>query len=74
MKKDLIKTGLVIIVTVVVIFVVTRDFFLDFASSQPLISSFIKFFLLASIGDFIGSRFRNKTWIIPSKIVNKAIL
>lgn len=73
-KNDkLISLGIVIL-TVSMIYIVTRDFFLTFASNQSYLSSFIKFFFLASMGDFIGFRLKKGVWSIPKNILLKAIM
>ena len=74
MKKDYIISSLVLLITLLLIFVVTRDFFLEFASDYKLLGGFIKFFFLASIGDFIAVRIKNKKWIVPSYIFVKALV
>jgi hypothetical protein len=73
-KNDkLISLG-VILLTVVFVFILTRSFFLSFAQSSPIVAGFIKFFFLASIGDFIGKRVKSGYWEIPKNIVLKAIV
>lgn len=74
MKKDYIISVFMFAVTSLLIFIVTRDFFLDFASDFKLLGGFIKFFFLASIGDFIAYRIKNKEWNIPSYMLVKAIV
>ena len=73
-KNDkLISLG-VLLLTVVFVFVLTRSFFLSFASSYPLLGGFIKFFFLASLGDFIGLRIKSKQWSLPKNILLKALI
>ncbi len=74
MKKDHIISIIVLLITVLLIFVVTRDFFLSFATSYSLVAGFIKFFVLATIGDFIGLRIRINKWKKPDYIFAKAIV
>ncbi len=73
-KYDKLLSLLVALLTVILVFTVTREFFLNFASNNPLIGGFIKFFILASIGDFIGARLTNKQWIIPKNMFFKALV
>ncbi len=73
-KNDKLISLFVVLLTVVFVFILTRTFFLDFASNYPLIGGFIKFFFLASIGDFIGIRLKSKSWSIPKSIFSKAII
>ena len=74
MKKDYIVSLAVMAVTALLIFIVTREFFLEFVSNYKLLGGFIKFFFLASIGDFIALRIKSKEWKIPSYILIKAIV
>ena len=74
MKKDHIISIIVFLITSLLIFVITRDFFLDFAGNYALVAGFIKFFVLASIGDFIGLRIRKGIWKKPDYILAKATI
>lgn len=70
--KDKILSIIVGLITISLIFVVTREFFLSFAKEYKLAGGFIKFFFLASIGDFISIRLRTKQWSLPKNILLKA--
>lgn len=74
MKKDYLLTIIVSIITGFLVFIVTRDFFLNFAAEYKLIGGFIKFFFLATAGDFIGLRIKTKKWDVPSNILLKAVV
>lgn len=74
MKREWIITFMVILVTGVLIVLATTSMFLSFAKDYPLLSSFIKFFLLASIGDIIGQKLQTKLWKLPNNIALKAIV
>lgn len=74
MKKDKIVSLLVFLLTGLLIFIVTRDFFLSFAASTPLLAGFIKFFVLATIGDFVGLRIKSGKWNIPNYLFIKAMI
>ena len=74
MKKDNILTTIVFTFTVILIFIVTRDFFLDFNSNYKYIGGFIKFFFLASIGDFIALRIKSHKWKVPTHIFIKGLV
>ena len=73
-KNDKLISLFVVLLTVILIFIVTRDFFLSFAGDYKLIGGFVKFFFLASIGDFIGLRLKQKYWSIPNNMFIKAIV
>lgn len=74
MKKDNLISLSVVFFTSLIIYLITRDFFLTFAAKYDLAGGFIKFFILASIGDFVGIRLRDKQWKIPKNIILKAIV
>ena len=74
MKKDYRVSFSILVLTVLLVFIVTRDFFLDFASDYKILGGFIKFFFLASIGDFIALRIKSKEWKIPIYIFIKALV
>ena len=57
-----------------IIYLLTRESFLDFASENPYPAGFIKFFILATIGDFISVKIRTGLWSAPKNIVLKAIV
>ncbi len=72
--KDKLLTLFVALLTIALVFVVTREFFLNFATNHKLAGGFIKFFFLASIGDFISIRIRRGAWGLPKYILPKAIV
>ncbi len=74
MKNDRIISVLVLLITGLLIFVVTRDFFLSFAKNLPLVAGFTKFFVLATIGDFIGLRIKEGSWKKPNYLIAKAFV
>ena len=73
-KNDKLVSLGVLLLTVIFVFVFTRNFFLSFVSDSPVLAGFMKFFFLASIGDFIGLRLKSGYWKIPKKILLKAIV
>ncbi len=74
MKKDYLTSFAVFLFTALLVFIVTRKYFLDFAGEYKLFGGFVKFFFLASIGDFIGIRIKTKEWKLPASILAKAIV
>lgn len=64
----------VLLLTVIFVYIFTRDFFLTFAGDYKIIGGFVKFFFLASMGDFVGLRLRTGIWKVPNKIVLKAVV
>ncbi len=74
MKKDRVISILVFLITGILIYIVTRDFFLAFAGNMPLVAGFVKFFFLATIGDFIGLRIKKGVWGKPNYLLAKATI
>lgn len=72
-KQRWITFGVIILIGGL-IFGATSSFFLDVASTYPLLASFIKFFVLASLGDIIGGALQTKRWALPPKLLYKAIV
>ena len=73
-RKDIVLWILVLVSLLGAIFIVTREFFLNFASNTPLLGGFVKFFFLASYGDLIANRIKKKSWAIPTGFLWKAIV
>lgn len=74
MKNDKLITLLMVCITVGLVVLVTREFFLSFASTYKYVGGFIKFMFLASIGDIIGKRIKTKKWSLPSGFIYKALV
>lgn len=74
MKSENMKTGLVILITLGLVGILTRSFFLDFVDSYSYLGGFIKFFILASIGDFISIKIKTSKWTLPNKMLYKAFV
>ncbi len=74
MNKNYLKTIIFILTTIGLILILTTEFFLDFASDNKLLSGFIKFFFLASMGDVLAKRLKSKEWAIPTGFLYKAIV
>lgn len=74
MNKDRLVSILVIFITIVLVYVLTRPLFLEFVANNRYLGGFIKFFLLASLGDVIGKRLKTGSWGIPLGFFFKAIV
>jgi hypothetical protein len=74
MSSDNIRTIAIILCTIGIVGFATTNLFLTFAEEYPIISSFLKFFVLASLGDVIGMRLKTKTWQLPLNFFFKAIV
>ncbi len=56
------------------LFIFSRESFLDFASKYKILGGFIKFFVLASIGDLLSSFLKHKSFHIPSFFLVRAVI
>ena len=52
----------------------TRTTFIEVTDAHPYIGGFFKFFILASMGDWLGIRILKCEWIIPKGFILKAIV
>lgn len=52
----------------------TRVVFIEVTDAHPYIGGFFKFFILASMGDWLGVRILKGQWIIPKGFIYKAII
>ncbi|MPW25689.1 hypothetical protein GC105_07785 [Alkalibaculum sp. M08DMB] len=53
---------------------VSRNIFIEFTSIHPYISGFIKFLILATLGDLAGNRIINETWAVNTGTLLKGII
>jgi len=56
------------------LFIFSRESFLDFASEYKILGGFIKFFVLASIGDLLSSFLKHKRFHVPSLFFVRAVI
>lgn len=74
MKKDYIITFLVGLLLAGLVFLATREVFITFTKENPVLGGFVKFMVLASFGDVIAARIKNKQWLLPRGFIYKAIV
>lgn len=73
-KGDFIWSGILLGVLAFVLYPETRIIFLDFTAAHKYLSSFIKFALLASMGELLAIRLKINKWQIPKGFLYKVIL
>lgn len=67
--------GFVLLVWILVLVIPTsRTVFLDVTGAHPYIGGFVKFFILATMGDLLGARIIRGEWSIPKGFFFKAVL
>lgn len=71
-KGDFIWGGLLLIWVIVLAVPSLREVFMAVTGAYPYLSGFFKFFILASMGDFLGSRLLNGKWTKPQGFIYKA--
>ena len=75
MKKGDFLWGVALLVWIVILVVPTsRTIFTNFTSNYPYIGGFIKFSILATMGDMLGVRVSRGEWIKPKGFIYKAIV
>ena len=71
---DMIWGAMLLIWILVLVIPVTRTGFITFTSRHAYLGGFIKFFILASMGDMLGSRIMNGEWRFPQGFIYKAMV
>lgn len=72
MKKNNLFFFIFVLLVGGTLFLFSRDVFLAFASDSPYLAGFIKFFVLASLGDFLSSFLKYKRFTLPSYVFVRA--
>lgn len=73
-KGDFLWIFMLLLWVVILVNPVSRSIFLELTQAHPYIGGFVKFAILATMGDLLGKRVINKSWVIPKGLVIKAIL
>ena len=74
MKKNVSFFFLFVFLIGLSLLVFSRDTFLTFASEYKLLGGFIKFFILASIGDLLSSCIKHRSFKMPSFFFVRAVI
>ncbi len=69
-KKDFIW----IIVLALCIVLILSPVFKSLTKAQPYLAGFIKFFLLATMGEILALRIKNKKYVVPSYLLIRALI
>lgn len=67
----------VITLLAIVIFLIhpkTHGIFIEFTKTKPYIGGFVKFFVLATMGELLARRISTSNWEIPSGILKRAFI
>lgn len=73
-KGDFLWGAILVLWAAVLIQPTTRTVFLQLTDAHPYSAGFVKFAILATMGDLLGKRVVNKNWVIPKGMVIRAIV
>ncbi|WP_077849101.1 hypothetical protein [Clostridium puniceum] len=74
-KKGDFFWGVVLFIWILILAVPsTRITFIEVTDAYPYVGGFLKFFILASMGDWLGVRILKGKWIIPKGFIYKAVV
>lgn len=75
MKRGDFLWGFVLLIWIMILVIpISRTIFMNFTEIHPYIAGFVKFAILATMGDLLGKRVINKNWVIPEGFLVKAII
>lgn len=75
MKKGDFLWGLALLIWIVILVVpASRVIFMSFTNNYPYVGGFIKFSILATMGDMLGVRLSKGEWIKPKGFIYKGII
>lgn len=75
MKKGDFLWGFVLLIWVAILVIPgSRDVFIEFTSKYSYLGGFIKFAILATMGDLLGARILKGDWVIPKGIFFRVII
>ncbi len=73
-KGDFLWASVLLIWILILIVPATRTTFIEVTEAHPYMGGFFKFFILASMGDWLGVRILKGEWIIPKGFILKAVV
>lgn len=78
MKKEKLTAaasiGILLAFALILVFPQSRDIFKTISGTHPFIMGFIKFGLMATVGEIIALRISKKTWTVPSFLGMRALI
>ena len=73
-KRGIIWTALLIVIIGILVVPASREVFENLTDSYPYIMGFIKFTILATMGEILSLRIKNRRWKRPTGVVYRAII
>ncbi len=52
----------------------TREVFMEVTKAHPYMGGFVKFTILATLGDLLGARILKGEWVVPQGLIFKALV
>jgi hypothetical protein len=74
LKGDIIWAGVLLVWILVLVIPATRTMFINVTEAHAYMGGFVKFAVLASMGDMLGGRILNGEWKFPQGFIFKAIV
>ncbi|MBC7958273.1 MAG: Mpv17/PMP22 family protein [Vallitaleaceae bacterium] len=74
LKGDFLWAGLLLIWVLILVIPVLRTQFIQITDAHPYLGGFVKFAILASMGDMLGARILKGRWVFPTGFLFKAIV
>ena len=73
-KRGIIWTALLLIIIGILVIPASRGVFESLTESYPYVMGFIKFAILATMGEILSLRIKNRRWKRPTGVVYRAII
>ena len=73
-KGDFLWIGIIAAIVLFIISPWTNPIFISFTTNHPYIGGFIKFMILATMGELLAIRIKEKNWRKPIGVIYRAIL
>lgn len=73
-KSDYIWISALLVWVIILVMPVSRGTFMSFTASHPYLGGFIKFSILATMGDLLGTRLLKGDYVIPKGFVYRAVV
>ena len=74
-KKGDLLWGMALLIWILILLIPsTRIVFINVTDAHPYLGGFLKFSILATMGDLLGARILKGKWIIPRGVIYKAIV
>lgn len=73
-KGDLIWAGMLFFWISILVIPTSREHFIEITELHPYMAGFVKYSILATMGDLLAMRIVNKQWTVPKSIFAKSVI